>query len=104
MTTANIHVKVDSKIKAETEDVLDQIGISMSDLFNMTMRRVIIERRLPFDTTVPEIELPDEMSVNSIDEWKELVSERLNNDDGSRYTASEVREMLGLKKGEPTSD
>lgn len=98
MAIAHIHVKVDSDIKAETEGVLDQIGISMSDLFNMTMRRVIIERRLPFDTTVPEITMPDKMSVNSMEEWQKLLDKRLARDNGARYSTEEVREMLGVSK------
>ena len=98
MAIANIHVKVNSDIKAETEEVLDKIGISMSDLFNMTMRRVIIERRIPFDTTVPDVEMPAEMSVDSIDEWKKLIAERIESDDGKRYTAKDLREMLEEKK------
>ena len=81
MAIANIHVKVSSEIKAETEEVLGKIGITMSDLFNMTMRRVIIERRLPFDTTVPEVEIPKKMSVDSESEWKKLINERLKKDD-----------------------
>lgn len=96
MAIAHVHVKVDSGVKAETEEVLGQIGISMSDLFNMTMRRVVIERRLPFDTTVPEIEIPKEMSVDSLEGWQKLIDRRLDNDNGKRYTAQEVRAMLGL--------
>ncbi len=98
MTIANIHVKVNSDIKAETEEVLSQIGISMSDLFNMTMRRVIIERRIPFDTTIPEIEMPREMSIDSLNEWKELINKRIESDNGVRYTTEEIRKILGLEK------
>lgn len=98
MVMANIHVKVDSEIKAETESVLEQIGVSMSDLVNMTMRRVIIERRIPFDTTVPDIEMPDKMTIKTEKEWQKLIDKRIKNDDGSRYTIQEVRKILRPEK------
>ena len=98
MVMANIHVKVDSEIKAETESVLEQIGVSMSDLVNMTMRRVIIERRIPFDTTVPDIEMPDKMAIKTEKEWQKLIDKRIKNDDGSRYTIQEVRKILRPEK------
>ena len=103
MAVAHIHVKVNPEIKAETEEVLNQIGISMSDLVNMTMRRVIVERRIPFDTTVPEPEMPREKSIDSLEEWKNLMNKRIKSDDGARYTAQEVREMLRLEKEPATS-
>ena len=98
MAISHIHVKVNPEIKSETEAVLDQIGISMSDLFNMTMRQVIIQRRIPFDTTVPEIAMPHDKSLDSLDDWRELIDKRIEHDNGKRYSASEVRMMLGLEK------
>ena len=35
LATADIHVKIDPKIKKDSEKVLKEIGISMSDLINI---------------------------------------------------------------------
>lgn len=98
MAVAHIHVKVNPEIKTEAEEVLNQIGISMSDLFNMTMRRVIVERRIPFDTTIPEPAMPREMSADSLEEWKALIDKRAKTNNGIRYTTKEIRTMFGLEK------
>ena len=98
MAIADIHVKVNSEIKEKSEDVLSKIGISMSDLVNMTLRRVVYERRVPFDTTVPDKEMPDALSVESVDELEALVAERMRKDTGERVSLQEIREQLGLEK------
>lgn len=94
MAITDIHVKVDSGVKNESEKVLKGIGISVSDLINMTLRRVIYERRIPFDTQLPDFEMPDELSVSSEEELRELIENRLTHDDGSRRSLKQVRQAV----------
>lgn len=95
---ADIHVKVDPKVKAESEVVLKQIGISISDLVNMTLRCVIRERRIPFDTQVKTSDLPRCMNIRTEAELEEYLVDAMeyNEQHPETYTIEEVRKRLGV--------
>ena len=94
---ADVHVKVDANVKTESENILKQIGISMSDLVNMTLRQVIYRRRIPFETTIPEeIALPRCMDIHTKEELHEYLQESFDNDDGTRYSQEEIEKMFGV--------
>ena len=84
---ADIHVKVDSEVKEESEKILAQIGISMSDLINMTLRRVNYMRDIPFNTSVIDNDFSE---IQSADDLKSYLEKIEKEDDGTRYTADEV--------------
>ena len=48
-----IQVRVDNSIKQEATDVLSEIGIDMPNAIRMFLKRVILERGLPFETKLP---------------------------------------------------
>lgn len=95
---ADIHVKVDPKVKAESEVVLKQIGITISDLINMTLRCVIRERRIPFDTQVKTSDLPRCMNIRTEAELEEYLADAMeyNEQHPETYTIEEVRKRLGV--------
>ena len=47
--TAYINTRMEKKLKADAEKVLEQIGVSTSDLVTMTFKQVVIQQGLPFD-------------------------------------------------------
>ncbi|MBI5469874.1 type II toxin-antitoxin system RelB/DinJ family antitoxin [Candidatus Kaiserbacteria bacterium] len=47
--TAYVNTRVEKKLKADAEKVLEQIGVSTSDLMTMTLKQVVIQQGLPFD-------------------------------------------------------
>lgn len=51
--SAIVKARVPSDVKAQVAEMLDDIGLSMSDLIRMTFMRMASERRLPFDVEVP---------------------------------------------------
>ena len=89
-TYADIHVKVNKDIKNQSEKILDSIGISMSDLINMTLRRLILERQIPFSTKVKVDGAPESMTVSNIEELKAMLGKMLDDDDGVRMGEDEV--------------
>ena len=91
---ADIHVRVNKNIKTESEAVLNQIGISFSDLFNMTLRRVVYERRIPFSTDVSNATLPANMRIDTEAEFKQYLERSIKEDDGTRFTIDEIRESI----------
>ena len=102
-TLADIHVKVDRNIKTESEEVLRKIGISFSDLFNMTLRRVIYERRIPFDTRVSRTDLPENMRVESRADLEALLEKSIKNDTGERYNIDQIQSAILHRKEELTA-
>jgi len=45
----SIHVRVDSDIRKDAEDILNSMGITISQFINMALYQVHIKRRIPFE-------------------------------------------------------
>lgn len=87
-TYADIHVKVNKEVKEESEKILNLIGISMSDLINMTLRRVVYERRIPFDTRIERDEVPEDLKISTREELNMLL-DRLSADDEDKMLSND---------------
>ena len=48
-----VRARIDQATKDEASAILDAVGLTVSDAFRMMMRRIVAERRLPFDPLVP---------------------------------------------------
>lgn len=92
IATADIHIKVDPRVKTEAERNLKKYGISMSDLINVTLRGFNRERRMPYDAT--RRELPENMRIENREQLIAFIEKRLSEDDGTRYTIEQVREDI----------
>ena len=53
MAQTVINFKIDSKLKNEAKEVLDEMGLNFSIAFNAYLRKLIKEKRIVF--TVPEM-------------------------------------------------
>ena len=47
--SSSMHIRVNPETKAKAMEVLDELGISISELFNMLLNQVAIQHRIPFD-------------------------------------------------------
>ncbi len=57
MTTDTVvRARIDAVVKAEATDVLEKMGLSVSDAIRMLMIRIAHEKALPFDVRVPNAE------------------------------------------------
>ena len=56
--TSNVFARVEPEIKEQAEQVLDRLGIPMSNAVGMFLRQVVLQRGIPF-----EIKLPQEMPL-----------------------------------------
>ncbi len=50
-----IQVRVDEKLKKEATDVLEQIGLDMPNAIRMFLKRIVMEKGLPFEAKIPEM-------------------------------------------------
>ncbi|MCL2662507.1 MAG: type II toxin-antitoxin system RelB/DinJ family antitoxin [Oscillospiraceae bacterium] len=47
--SSGMHIRVNPEIKAGVEPILAAIGLSFSDVFNLTLRQIYLKRKLPFE-------------------------------------------------------
>ena len=50
---ATINARVDKKLKARAELVLDRVGVRTSDLITMLLHQVVLHDGIPFDVKIP---------------------------------------------------
>ena len=54
--TANVNIRVNPQIKADAEAVLDEIGLNLSDVFNLLLNQIRLTRSIPFELQSDEID------------------------------------------------
>ena len=47
--SSGMHIRVNPEIKAKVEPVLAAIGLSFSDVFNLTLNQIYLKRKIPFE-------------------------------------------------------
>lgn len=70
MKEAIVRARVDSKLKADAEEVFGILGINTTEAIRMFLSQVRLRRGLPFIVGVPEssdLLLPNQMRQNAID-------------------------------------
>lgn len=55
LTNGIINVRVDPKDKEKATNILNNLGLNMSTLINMTIKQVIQKNGIPFDVVLPKI-------------------------------------------------
>jgi len=46
--SSSMHIRVNPRIKANAEPILAAIGLSFSDVFNLTLNQIYLKRKIPF--------------------------------------------------------
>jgi len=52
--TSNVFARIDPEIKQEAEEILDRLGIPMSNAVGMFLRQVVMQRGIPFEMKLPQ--------------------------------------------------
>ena len=53
--SSSMHIRVNPEIKAKAEPVLDAIGLSFSDAFNLMLHQIALKRKIPFEMSSVEL-------------------------------------------------
>ena len=53
--SASMHIRVNPEIKAKAEPILTAIGLSFSDVFNLTLNQIYLKRRIPFELSSTQL-------------------------------------------------
>ena len=47
--SSGMHIRVNPEVKARVEPILSAIGLSFSDVFNLTLNQIYLKRRIAFE-------------------------------------------------------
>ena len=72
--TANIFTRVDPGIKAQAEAVLDQLGISMATAMEIYLRQIALQRKIPFEMKLPDVNKPIAVGALTDEEFNSLMN------------------------------
>ena len=88
-----LQVRVDEELKNQAAEILDKIGIDLSTAVRMFLKKVIIERGIPFDTRIDDVTLKGVMAIREM----QRISEENGN---SEMTLDEINEEIRLAREE----
>ena len=66
--TSNVFARVEPDLKEESEIILSQLGIPMSNAIGLFLRQVVLQRGLPFAVKLPA-QRPTELALLSDEEF-----------------------------------
>lgn len=52
--TSNVFARVEPDIKEQAEEILEKLGIPMSNAVGMFLRQVVMQRGIPFEMKLPD--------------------------------------------------
>ena len=92
--SSGMHIRVNPEIKAAVEPILSAIGLSFSDVFNLTLRQIYLKKKIPFDLSAVELTengYTPEFEAEVLKEMEELYA-AVENGTAKRY--KNVAEMF----------
>ena len=83
--TSNIFARVEPGIKEQAEEVLDQLGIPMSNAIGMFLRQVVLQRGIPFEMKLPT-SAPIAMGSLTKEQFDSEINKGLSDIKAARFT------------------
>ena len=97
--TSNVFARVEPEIKQEAEEILDQLGIPMSNAVGMFLRQVVMQRGIPFEMKLPK-EKPLAYGSLTKEEFDKEIEKGIADIEAEKtFTADEVERMFQRKYG-----
>ena len=88
-----LQVRIDNDLKFQANEILESIGLDLSTAIRMFLKKVIIERGLPFDAKLDESSLKFAMALREM----QLISKANGN---ANMTLEEINEEIRLAREE----
>ena len=90
--TSNVFARVEPEIKEQAEQVLDRLGIPMSNAVGMFLREVVLQRGLPFEVKLPQ-EAPVAYGALTKEQFDAEIEKGMADiRDGRVYSADDIEE------------
>lgn len=96
--SAIVTARVEPEVKAEAEEIIAQLGLSVSAVINSLYKQIILRKGIPYSLTVPsEPKAQDEMTKTEFDAMIETGLTQAKN--GDAISADEAfDQLLEIKK------
>ena len=89
--TANVFARVEPELKAQAEQVLDRLGIPMSNAVGMFLRQIVLQRGIPFEMKLPASEEPVAYGALAKEQFDAEIKKGMDDIRAGRvYSADEV--------------
>lgn len=92
--TSNVFARVEPELKEQAEQVLDRLGIPMSNAVGMFLRQVVLQQGIPFEVKLPENELHEYGSLTKEQFDAEIGKGMEDIQKGRVYSADSVEEEM----------
>ena len=92
--TSNVFVRVEPEIKEQAEQVLNRLGIPMSNAVSMFLRQVVLQRGLPFEVKLPPVQPLVYGSLNREQFDTEMEKGMVDIRESRVYTADEIESEM----------
>ena len=92
--TSNIFARVEPTVKEQAEDILAQLGVSMSNAINMFLRQVVLQKGVPFEMKLPQYPVSDMSSLTDAEFNIEMEKGMLDLKQGRVISADDVAQQL----------
>ena len=80
MSSVNMSIRTDSELKAQAEEVLSKLGMTMNGAINMFLNQIVRDRAVPLS-----LSLSSEKSL-----YADLLKARIDRANGAEYVPADV--------------
>lgn len=95
--TETLHIRVNETVKSNAEEILNRLGISVSEAVNMFLCQVDLTGGLPFEVKLP---MSDRLIVKDMEDLRRKLGQAEKNiEEGKVCDAEEVLNRLREKYG-----
>ena len=97
--TSNVFARVEPEIKDQAEQVLNQLGIPMSNAIGLFLRQIVLQRGIPFEMKLPEKRLPDYNAMTDEQFDSAIMRGMMDLSEGKVMTSAQVADMMKREYG-----
>ncbi|MDE7071490.1 MAG: type II toxin-antitoxin system RelB/DinJ family antitoxin [Clostridia bacterium] len=92
--TSNVYVRLEPSVKEQSEAILNQLGMPMSNAIALFLQQVILQRGLPFEVKLPE-EKPVALGAMTDEQFNAIIEQGLADyENGKVFSAEQVRAKM----------
>ena len=98
--TANVFARVEPDLKEQAEQVLNQLGIPMSNAVGMFLKQIVLQRGIPFEMQLPSYDEPIAYQALTKEQFNAEIEKGMEDiKAGKVYSADEVEAEMKREFG-----
>ena len=98
--TANVFARVEPDLKEQAEQVLNQLGIPMSNAVGMFLKQIVLQRGIPFEMKLPSYDEPIAYQALTKEQFNAEIEKGMEDIKvGKVYSADEVEAEMKREFG-----